>query len=372
MTPLRKAIVVGGGIAGLSTAWSLARQGVEVDLYEQGPLPNPIASSYDEHRIIRHAYGKLEGYARLMPAAFRAWDALWQDLGACHYLALPATYFLRGDDGWHAATVRSLDAVGIAHRELTATEVEARFPMVETAGVDRVLETAGAGMLYPVRILTDLVVRLPRLGVTLHAGAKVTAVDPDAGTIEVDGATVGADQVAVCTGAWIDRLVPRLAGTAVPSRQAVVFLTPPPEYEAAWAAAPVVVTRGAEGGLYILPARGGARLKFGDHRFSRTGDPDGDRRPTADDLDRLWPLLRRSFRAADRYRRLEEKACFYTVTPDESFWVGAIGARGWAMSACSGHGFKLGPLMGQGLADAMLGRIDPDTLHRWAAARATA
>jgi glycine/D-amino acid oxidase-like deaminating enzyme len=40
-----KAIIVGGGIVGLATAWALARDGHEVELFEQGPLPNPLASS---------------------------------------------------------------------------------------------------------------------------------------------------------------------------------------------------------------------------------------------------------------------------------------------------------------------------------------
>jgi glycine/D-amino acid oxidase-like deaminating enzyme len=42
---MTKALIVGGGIAGLSTAWALARRGVRVELFEQGPLPNPRASS---------------------------------------------------------------------------------------------------------------------------------------------------------------------------------------------------------------------------------------------------------------------------------------------------------------------------------------
>ena len=32
-----KAIVVGGGIMGLATAWALAREGHAVELFEQGP-----------------------------------------------------------------------------------------------------------------------------------------------------------------------------------------------------------------------------------------------------------------------------------------------------------------------------------------------
>ena len=66
-----KAIVVGGGIMGLATAWGLAREGHTVELFEQGPLPNPLASSMDEHRLIRHPYGDHAGYARMIDQAYR-------------------------------------------------------------------------------------------------------------------------------------------------------------------------------------------------------------------------------------------------------------------------------------------------------------
>lgn len=38
-------IVVGPGIAGLSTAWALTKRGHRVTLIEQGPIPNPLAAS---------------------------------------------------------------------------------------------------------------------------------------------------------------------------------------------------------------------------------------------------------------------------------------------------------------------------------------
>ena len=37
---MTKVLIVGGGIAGLSTAWALARRGMQVELFEQGPLPS--------------------------------------------------------------------------------------------------------------------------------------------------------------------------------------------------------------------------------------------------------------------------------------------------------------------------------------------
>ena len=43
----------------------------------------------------------------------------------------------------------------------------------------RAYEAEGAGVLFPIRILTDLVVHLASRGVRFHAGARVDAVDPE-------------------------------------------------------------------------------------------------------------------------------------------------------------------------------------------------
>ncbi len=369
---MAKVLVVGGGIAGLTTAWALARRGFHVELFEQGALPNPASSSFDEHRIIRHAYGRMEGYAQLMPEAFRVWERLWQATGRSHYLPTSAVYFLRHDAGWYDAAARSLSAMGIGFRDIPLDRVEQRFPMLRTDDLLRVVETDGAGMLFPIRILTDLVVLLGRLGVHLHAGVRVTEVDPEHGRLVADGIVHQGDMVVVAAGAWADRLVPGLRGIGVPSRQAVLYLSPPAELAEAWATAPVMMDHRADGGLYTLPPRLGTRLKIGDHQFSRTGDPDEDRTATAHDLARLWPAARATYRDFDRYSVLEPKACFYTVTEHEEFLVHPTGAAGWLISACSGHGFKLGALIGELVARAIAGEMPAAEVTELAAGRVAA
>ncbi len=371
---MTKALIVGGGIAGLSTAWALARRGIHVELFEQGPLPNPRSSSYDEHRIIRHAYGTMEGYAHLMPEAFRVWDSLWRATGTSHYEPCGAVYFLRHNDhlqdgGWYDGASRSLDAMGIGYRDIPLDDVERRFPMVRAEGLERVVGTDGAGMLFPIRVLTDLVVLLGRLGVVLRTGTQVTEVDPEHGRVVADGVLHEGDTVVVAAGAWADRLVPGLRGVAVPSRQAVLYLSPPAEMAEAWANAPVMLEVRPEGGLYTLPPRRGTRLKVGDHVFSRAGDPDGDRIANAHDLERLWPAARAAYRDLDRYGVLEPKACFYTVTEHEEFLVHPTGAAGWLISACSGHGFKLGALMGELVGRAIAGEMAAGDVAELAAGR---
>ena len=369
---MTKALIVGGGIAGLSAAWALARRGVAVELFEQGPLPNPRSSSHDEHRIIRHAYGRMEGYAHLMPEAFRTWERLWQAIGAQHYDPCGAVYFIRHETGWHEGTARSLDALGIGHREIPLGDVPRRFPMVRPEGLLRVVETDGAGMLFPSRILADMVALLARLGARLHAGSIVSAVDPERGTLVADGAEHGGDTVVVAAGAWADRLVPSLRGVAVPSRQAVLYLAPPPALAQAWAEAPVMLDVAESGGVYTLPPRRGTRLKVGDHVFSRAGDPDEDRVATGRDLERLWPAARAVYRDLDAYAVLERRACFYTVAEHEEFQVRPIGPAGWVVSACSGHGFKLGALMGELVARAVTGEMAAGDVPDLAAGRVLA
>ena len=367
---MTKALIVGGGIAGLSAAWALARRGVQVELFEQGPLPNPKCSSYDEHRITRHAYGRMEGYAHLMPEAFRVWDSLWAATGRTHYEPCGAVYFLRHDNGWYAGASRSLDALGVGYRDIPLADVPRRFPMIRPETLQRAVETDGAGMLFPVRILTDLVVLLGRLGVGLHSGTQVTDVDPDRGTLVADGKQYAADTVVVAAGAWAERLVPSLHGVVVPSRQAVLYLSPPAALAQAWANAPVMLDISADGGgVYILPPRQGTRLKIGDHVFSRRGDPDEDRLATPLDLERLWPATRAVFRDLDAYSVLERKACFYTVQEHEEFQVRPTGSAGWVISACSGHGFKLGSLMGELVARAITGELPAADLPDLAAGR---
>ncbi len=363
------ALIVGGGIYGLTTAWALASRGFKVTVLEAGPLPNPRGSSYDEHRIIRHAYGKLEGYARLMPDAFKVWDRLWADLGRSHLAPIGATYFVRHDDNWLDPTIRALDDMGIGYRMTPLDEVPMRFPMIEPDGLQVVVETQGAGMLFPMRILNDLVVHLSGIGVELVTGAAVDAIDPEQGRASVGGKVYEADHLIVSTGPWIDRLVPELRGKAVPSRQAVLYLAPPAELAGAWSRAPVIVTRGREGGLYTMPPRDGMRFKVGDHRFSREGDPDGDRIPTALDIERVRTLFNEGFRMPDLYRPLEAKACYYTVTGDEAFIVRPLGSRAHYVSACSGHGFKLSALVADRIAMRLTGAMSDEALTAYCAAR---
>lgn len=366
-----KVAIAGAGIAGLSLAWALHKRGAQVAVFEQGPIPNPIASSFDEHRITRHTYGSLSGYGPLMPQAFATYEELWADLGVRHLHPTKLVYLGRQQSDWYARSAEELDVAGIAHRPLSRADLEAIIPMMRLDGVVDAFEADGAGELFASRIVTDLARWLREAGVELHEHTRVSDIDADSGRLTAGGVAHHADVVVVAAGAWLHDLVPG-ARQLTPSRQTLLYLKPPAALEAAWRDAPIIVDTGITHGAYILPPKAGTRLKIGDHVFTKRGEGSDDRIATAEDIAPVEAAARDCIADFDSYGRLEAKVCYYTVTDDERFVVKPLGAAGWLLSACSGHGFKLGPLIASGLADALLGRRSAETLPAWAAGLAPA
>jgi sarcosine oxidase/sarcosine oxidase subunit beta len=163
----RRIAVVGAGVLGLTTAWALARRGHAVTVLDAGPIPNPEGSSFDEGRIMRHAYGTMEGYAAMMPAAFSAWRALFAETGADRLVPARAIYALREETPWQGAVARTQARHGLGFTEVDPATIQVLSP----DGVIRAIEVAGSGMLLAAPILADLVALLPRLGVVLRPGS---------------------------------------------------------------------------------------------------------------------------------------------------------------------------------------------------------
>ncbi|TGT71874.1 hypothetical protein EN809_017045 [Mesorhizobium sp. M2E.F.Ca.ET.166.01.1.1] len=85
-----------------------------------------------------------------------------------------------------------------------------------------------------------------------------------------------------------------------------------------------------------------------------------------EDLIRLRRAIAGGYNNAAEYSEIERKACYYTVRDDERFFVKSIGHKAHVVSACSGHGFKLQPLITEKLADAIDGKRTLDDVQCWA------
>jgi glycine/D-amino acid oxidase-like deaminating enzyme len=356
---------------GLCTAWGLRRMGCSVTVLEQGSFPNPLGSSGDHHRLIRYAYGTELGYTRLVEPAYAAWELLWQALGVCHHHPTGTLVMATGDLEWAQASREILGQLGQPVEVLSAAQLSQDYPHLHSQGLDLSYRLTTGGALMAQQIVGDLAQYLQFSGVTIAPGMAVKEVDPARGAVVLeDGTRLGADLVVVAAGPWVGRLMPSLVSRVTPSRQVVLYLQPPDDLAPAWATSPMILDIGSTGGIYVVPPRGGAGLKVGDHSFSLEGDPDLDRDPRADEVDALFEACRARLKDIDRYRIDHGKTCFYTVQPEEHFIIERQD-RAWVMTGFSGHGFKFGALMGLLTAQAAMGFIPPAQLSALAAGQLT-
>ena len=145
--------VVGAGIAGLSTAWSLNKRGHAVTLFEQAPqIPNPYAASGDQHRIIRRAYASADGYARTISEAFEAWDELWAVLGESHLDPRGFLCVSREEGDEAEQYLEGMRAGGYAFDFVEAKEAARRWPFLEPGTFRYAFFSADGGALHCRRI----------------------------------------------------------------------------------------------------------------------------------------------------------------------------------------------------------------------------
>lgn len=358
-------IVVGAGIAGLSTAWSLVKRGHSVSIVEQGQIPNPLAASGDHHRIIRRAYGKAAGYGRLITEAYEAWDEMWADLGESH-LDPRGFICISREAGDEAEQFRDgLVDGGYPLEMLGPDEAVKRWPFLEAGTFRYAFFSPEGGALHCRKIASGLAKWLRANGANVYENSKVAGIDVDDGIVTLaSGETMQADRIVVAAGAWVLKLFPELGGELKTYRTALAYVEPPADLKAAWQAAPVILDVGGKTDGYMIPPSGGAGMKFGSglHKVP-TSDADWNRDPVAGEGEAIRDLFSPPIARIGEYRVTDVVTCAYTFTSDEKFLAAEKG-RALVVSACSGHGYKFGAAVGRRVAGAV-DDGDVDGLKRW-------
>ncbi len=364
-----RAIVIGGGIMGLCSALALQRTGHRVTVYEQGSIPNPMGSSVDHHRLIRHPYGPLTGYAMMINSAFKAWGRLWSQLGQTLFHATGTLVTASDDTAWVDQSLSDMNALGIRVEALSADGIRHRAPMIRADGFEKAAWIDSGGVLFAEPIVAAIARHLVLSGVTVNTNTPVVDIDPVRGSVTLaDGTRARAEIVIVACGPWVRELVPSIMGRVKPSRQVVAYLEPPPHLADAWRTAPMILDIHGAGGIYAVPPVGGTGLKVGDHTFSRKGHPSRKREVKPGEAERLFEACRSRFLELDAYRIAHAKTCFYTVEADERFILEKQD-RAVIVTGFSGHGFKFGALMGEIVAGLTNERLTPTEATELAAGR---
>jgi glycine/D-amino acid oxidase-like deaminating enzyme len=347
-----KALIVGAGINGLSTAWALCKRGWQVEVFEAGAIPNPFAASADHHRIIRHFYSD-PGYATRIPDAFAAWARLWKDLGRSHYHPRGMLAVSRVAGDWAEQCGAVLREQGADLVEMDASTLARAYPMLETEGVRHAMLTKDGGVLMANAILTDLAIWLSDQGVTLHTRTPVSSVTREGSLLTASGATHAGDVIITATGVHSETFHEAFTDCHA-RRVTVLYVDPPQHLRAAWQTAPCWIDLGGEDDLWGMPIIEGLPMKLGFGAYTQPGDPDTEREISQTDIETVLSAYRGRFKDIEQFTLRTPHVNFYYMAPEEKFRLHANG-RHIAVSADSGHGFKFGTLTGEDVAEAVMG-----------------
>jgi sarcosine oxidase len=354
--------VIGAGILGLSTAWSLRRRGWSVDVLEAADgVGHPLAGSKGDARIFRLGYPD-----PLYVAMASTARSLWRDLEAMSGRQL---LHVTGQLSFgHAETVEALADALAGHEDaverLTPQQVEARFAGVTLPGP--ALFEPQSGVLAADQCLRAL---RETARIEVQTRTHVTGLDDDGQGITVhcaDGRVVPADVVVDCAGPNALALLgrpPTPAGVgAPPSVPQVAYFARSGSGAGDPSRLPVFI-EWDDDMIYGLPVFGSGphagTVKVSHHTpgpMLRHYEPAATARPTSV-LDADEPALLRTL--TDAVRRLlpgldpepvATERCVYDNSADSDFVLDRVGD---VVVGCgtSGHGFKFGPLLGEVLAD---------------------
>ena len=366
-------VVIGAGAMGSAAAYHLARRGEPVVLVEQFELGHNRGSSHGAARITRHSYADPR-YARLMPAAFRAWRELEADAGEALYIRTGGVSFSPPGVDYAARVAASLEELGVPHWRGSGREFHARQPAFGLPdGYDVVFEP-DAGLLRAARAVA-LQVELARLhggpGTRVMDRTPVRSIDLE-GTrpvVVTDTARIIADRLIVSAGAWVKRLLPDLPVPGRVTRQQVLYFHPADPAPFQVGRFPVFIYKGAgeDEAFYGMPDFLGLGVKAARHAGPDV-DPDI---PDPAIAEEYRSVVRQFLRGhipalADAEIGLTE-VCLYTVAPEDEFCVDFLPLRPDVIvaSPCSGHGFKFSCLIGRILSDLATTGLSDLPIQHW-------
>jgi glycine/D-amino acid oxidase-like deaminating enzyme len=355
-------VVVGAGAFGGWSALHLRRCGARVTLLDTWGPGNSRASSGDETRVIRSIYGPDEIYVELTRRAFELWPAFERERGISLYHRTGTLWMFDGDDSYARASLPHIAARGLRVDTLDPQDAARRFPQMDFAGVERAYYEHEAGYLLARRAceaVVDAFVEAGGVYRQIEARPGPVAAGRMQRLVLADGTQIEADLYLCCCGPWLATFFgDTLRGFVEATRQEVYYFgTPAGDGRFEEGRLPIWIDMTAGAFFYGIPGSERRGFKVGDDAPGPRFDPtDGDRVPSAQGIEAARQYIARRFPGLARAPLVEARVCQYELSPDRHYILDRHpeAANTWIVGAGSGHGFKVGPAMGELVARCVL------------------
>jgi len=355
-------IVIGLGVAGAAALWRLAPQCKRLLGIDVGGPTHSYGSSHGESRIFRRAYWEGEKYLPLLNHA----DTLWNEL---EYLADRQLLFRTGGifigPGSSRVVAGSIETARqgeIEHEVWDASQIRKNFPAFKAHDEAQAVYEPGAYAISACDARLTMLNEAVRHGATAVFGDGITTIEDYGAGLRLktkSGRYYTTGTVIITTGPWItDPLMPELSAYLEPRKIPIYWFTPKVGLEGLFSPEnfPVFLYEYQDGSLlYGVPSIASSEpgVKIGFHnRQQISSTPNWKTVPVPQKsieevsavVGDLFPGLHCSPKRA--------RHCFYTMSQDESFLLGSSTRLNsvYFASACSGHGFKFAPAIGDALA----------------------
>ncbi len=357
------AVVVGGGLMGLTTVDALVRRGRRVALVERFGPGHRRGSSHGDGRIFRFTYPEAV-YVEMARQAEVGWRSLERRAGMV-LLDLVGNWDCGPEGSSDLADLEAnLRRAGLPFEHLSAAASNARFPQLHLPPGSSALYQPDGGVAFADRALAAL------WRLTREAGAELVTEDSveglEAGSAGVTVATASGRKlsaaVAVVTaGSWSHALL-RALGLELPlaiTREQVAYF--PARGGADHRRMPTVIDYHAPLAFYALPQIEVPGVKVGWHHAGLPIEhPEQETPLDAANLAAVKDFVRHRLPHLEP-EPIEVATCLYTTTPDKHFVLDRHPTEPCLVlgAGFSGHGFKFGPAVGEILAALAAGEPPP-------------
>ena len=357
-------VVVGLGAMGSAVCAQLAARGASVMGIDQYDPPHPYGSTHGETRMTRLAVGEGAEYVPLV----RRSHELWREIEArteTRLLSQPGGLIMSRPGGWLFEETRRLARrFEIEHEELSPAELRERFPMFAVDEETEGYYEPAAGFVRPEDAVRAQLELARCAGAELRTGERVLDWSASGHSVSVvtDRARYACEQLILCAGPWLPALFPEGGDLFAVHRQVQFWFPIRNGYEQLRNMPVFVWDFGGErggfvhfDGFYGFPAVDGfaGGVKVATESYETRTEPDGHRHPPtsaeAAAMYRHCIEARLPWLGPDPVRSL---SCLYTCTRESRFVIDRHPGHEAVLivSACSGHGFKHSPAIGEAVA----------------------